>query len=77
MQNFAALRAVVFPLFMKNLRGADICPPPVGARVKCWLIFDPKSRDMTSLKSHFLKTFSTDFAEILFEDAKLMVYIVP
>ena len=34
MQNFAALRAVVFPLFMKNLKGADIRPPPpVGARV--------------------------------------------
>ena len=26
--NFAALRAAVFPLFAKNLRGADIRPPP-------------------------------------------------
>ena len=34
MQNFAALRAPVFPLFMKNLKGANIHPPPVGARVK-------------------------------------------
>ena len=32
MPNFAALRAAVFPLSTKNLRGADI-RPPVGARV--------------------------------------------
>ena len=32
MQNFEALRAGVFPLSTKNLRGADI-RPPVGARV--------------------------------------------
>ena len=32
MPNFAALRAAVFPLSTKNLRGADIRPPPVGAR---------------------------------------------
>ena len=29
MPNFAALRAVVFPLSTKNLRGADIRPPSV------------------------------------------------
>ena len=40
---------------------------------ECWPIFDPKSRDMTSLKRHFLKNFWTDFAEILFEDTKLML----
>ena len=34
MPNFAALRAAVFQLSTKNLRGADIRPPPVGARVK-------------------------------------------
>ena len=33
MPNFVALRAAVFPLSTKNLRGADI-RPPVGARVK-------------------------------------------
>ena len=33
MPNFAALRAAVFQLSTKNLRGADIRPPPVGARV--------------------------------------------
>ena len=37
MQNFAALRAAVFPLSTKNLRGADI-RPPVGARVNIDLI---------------------------------------
>ena len=34
MPNFAALRAAVFSLSTKNVRGADIRPPPVGARVK-------------------------------------------
>ena len=33
MQNFAALRAAVFPLFMKNPKGGGYPPPPVGARV--------------------------------------------
>ena len=32
MPNFAALRAAVFPLSTKNLRGGGY-PPPVGARV--------------------------------------------
>ena len=32
--NFAALRAAVFSLFAKNLRGGGYPPPPVGARVK-------------------------------------------
>ena len=32
---------------------------------------------MTSLKPHFLKNFATDFAEILFEDVKLMLNKVP
>ena len=36
-------------------------------------LFDPKSRNMTSLKRHFLKNFSTDFSEILLEDVKLML----
>ena len=40
-------------------------------------IFDPKSRDMTSLKPNFLKNFPTDFAEISLKDAKLMVNKVP
>ena len=34
--------------------------------------FDPKSRNMTPLKSHFLKGFSPDFAEFWCEDVKLM-----
>ena len=33
MPNFAALRAAVFPLSTKNLRGGGYPPPPVGARV--------------------------------------------
>ena len=37
MPNFVALRAAVFPLSTKNLRGADIRPPPVGARFKYFL----------------------------------------
>ena len=36
-------------------------------------VLDPKSRDMTSLKRHFFKWFSTAFAYILCEDAKLML----
>ena len=40
-------------------------------------IFDPKSRDMPSLKRHFLISFSTDFTAILFEDVKLMLNKVP
>ena len=32
--NFAALRAAVFPLSAKNLRGGADIRPPVGARVK-------------------------------------------
>ena len=40
---------------------------------ECWPFFDLRSRDMTSLKRHFLKDFSMDFAQILFEDAKLML----
>ena len=35
-------------------------------------LFGPKSRNMTSLKCHFLKKLSTDFSEILLEDVKLM-----
>ena len=34
MPNFAALRAAVFPLSTKNLRGGADIRPPVGARVK-------------------------------------------
>ena len=33
MPNFAALRAEVFPLSTKNLRGGADIRPPVGARV--------------------------------------------
>ena len=44
---------------------------------ECWPIFDPKSRDLTSLKRHFLTNLSTDFAELLFEYAKLMLNKVP
>ena len=33
--------------------------------LECWPFFYPKSRDITSLKRHFLKNFSTDFSEIL------------
>ena len=36
-------------------------------------LFDPKSRNMTSLKRHFLKNFSTDLSEILMVDTKLML----
>ena len=35
-------------------------------------LFDQKSRNMTSLKRHFLKTFLTDFSGILSEGVKLM-----
>ena len=35
-------------------------------------LFDPKSRNMTSLKRYFLKNFSTDFPENLSEDVKFM-----
>ena len=45
--------------------------------IESWPFFDPKSRDMTSLKRHFLKNFPTDFAEILCECVKLMLYKVP
>ena len=41
MHNFAVLRAALFPLSTKNLRGADI-RPPVGARVNGTT--DPVSR---------------------------------
>ena len=34
MQNLAALRAAVFPLSARNLRGAENNPPPYSARVK-------------------------------------------
>ena len=44
---------------------------------ECWPFFDLKSRDMTSLKRHFLKNFSADFAESLLADAKLMLNKVP
>ena len=42
-----------------------------------WPFFDPKSCGMTSLIRHFLQNFSTGFAEILFENAKLMLNNVP
>ena len=38
--------------------------------------FYPKSRGVTSLKRHFLKNVTTDFAEIVFEDVKLMLNTV-
>ena len=34
--------------------------------------FDPKWRNMTSLKHHFVKNFATDFPEIFVEDIRLM-----
>ena len=43
--------------------------------IESWPFFDPKSRDMTSLKYHFLKKL-TDFAEILCVGVKLMWYKV-
>ena len=39
--------------------------------------FDSKSRDMTSLERHFFKSVSMNFAEILGECDKLMLYKVP
>ena len=36
-------------------------------------LFDPKSRNMTSLKRHLLKKFSTDFSEISMVNAKLVL----
>ena len=42
-----------------------------------WPFFDPKARGMTSLKRHFLKNFSTDFAENLCECAQLMLNKAP
>ena len=41
------------------------------AALKHLLFFNQKWRNMTSLKRHFLKKFSTDFSEILVEDVKL------
>ena len=43
MQKTAALRAAVFLLSAKNLRGAVNCPPPATARVKALLHFYTKS----------------------------------
>ena len=41
MLNFAALRAAVYPLSTKNLRGADIRPPSVrGLKMICVKIVD-------------------------------------
>ena len=45
--------------------------------IECWPFFDPKSRDMTSLKRHFLKKILTDFPEILCEYTKLMLNKLP
>ena len=40
-------------------------------------VFDPKSRDMASLKRHFLKNFTTNFSDIFFcEDVELMLNMV-
>ena len=41
---------------------------------ECWPFFGKESRDMSSLKRRFLNNVSTDFAEILCECAKLMLY---
>ena len=49
----------------------------ISEAFECWPFFDPKSRDMTSLKRNFLEKFLADFAEIFFEDAKLMLKKVP
>ena len=44
--------------------------------IEFWPFFVQKSLDMTSLKRHFLKNVSADFAEILGECAKLMLHNV-
>ena len=45
----------------------------IPAAFKHLPFFDPKWWNMTSLKRHFLKHFSTDFCEILIADVKLML----
>ena len=45
--------------------------------IESWPFSDPKSRDMASLKRHFLRKFPTDFDEILYACVKLMLYKVP
>ena len=51
MPNFAALRAAVFPLSTKNLRGAaDIRPPSVRGLKMNWLILHCKQMTMMHMK---------------------------
>ena len=45
--------------------------------IESWQFFDPKSRDITPLKRHFLIKLSTDFPKILCECARLMLYMLP
>ena len=60
--------------FLFCLRSAS--KPYILEQIESWPFFDPKWRDMTSLKRYFLSNFSTDFAEILCECAKLMLHKV-
>ena len=58
MSNFAALRAAVFPLLTKNLRGADIRPPSVSGLTFCELALTfnhAKYRVSTLANSRYLK----------------------
>ena len=66
-------RSIWNPLvFLFCLRSAS--KPYILEAIESWAFFDPKSCNMTSLKCHFLENFSTEFAEILSECAKLMLY---
>ena len=47
--------------------------PYIPETFERWPFFDPKSRVMTSLKRPIIKNLLTDFAKILFVNAKLML----
>ena len=47
--------------------------PYILEAIGSWPFLDPRSCDMTSLKHNFLKKFSTDSTEVLYECVKLML----
>ena len=64
-------------LRLLNFLIASYCKTEHSAAFKLLLFFFYlKWRNMTSLKRHFLKFFSTDFSEILAADVKLMLWKV-
>ena len=51
--------------------------PYILEAIESWPFFDPNLYGMMWLKRHFLKTKWTDFAQILCECSKLMMYKLP